>query len=234
MGKSEVEMLRPSMVRAVAASFAVAAAPVAVVALARRDLYFNFWVFAVLSLGLALIIRLRMQLALPGRSVLGPGVWRDTLIELVDIDATDGRGGLARLLGVNWIRSNSGLRILVLEWLYAPAKLREFYEAVEIATGSQSVAADRVPYDPSWLIAIAREQAPEDTVLLDGLARSTHALEQRPAYVSFVSSANANEPGAEWQFERNVTFDDTPYGFVVVDVLKDGCIGGIEFVDLIR
>jgi hypothetical protein len=90
------------------------------------------------------------------------------------------------------------------------------------------------PYDPSWLIAVAEEQAPDDTVLLEGLARSTHALGQNPAYVRFVSQANANQLGAEWQFERNVIFEDTPFGFVVVDVLKDGRIGGIEFVDRIR
>ena len=93
---------------------------------------------------------------------------------------------------------------------------------------------DWEPYDPSWLIAVANVQAPDDLVLLAGLARSTRAIRQNPAYVRFVSPMNANQPGADWQFERNVIFPDTPYGFVVVDVLKDGRIGGIEFVDQVR
>ena len=58
----------------------------------------------------------------------------------------------------------------------------------------------------------------------------TRALYESEYYIRFVSAALANQPGAKWQFDRNVLLEDSPEGDLMVDVLKDGSIGGVEFV----
>lgn len=46
-----------------------------------------------------------------------------------------------------------------------------------------------------------------------------------------MSPENANKPGSEWQFEKSITIEDTKYGDVVLDILKDGRVGSIEYLD---
>jgi hypothetical protein len=54
-----------------------------------------------------------------------------------------------------------------------------------------------------------------------------------PAYVGYVSRANPNQPGADWQFEVNVVLTRAVLGMVVLDILEGDRLGGIEFVDRI-
>jgi hypothetical protein len=51
--------------------------------------------------------------------------------------------------------------------------------------------------------------------------------------VSFVDSRNANEPGADWQFVANLTLESREEGFIVLDILENHRVGGVEFVDKI-
>jgi hypothetical protein len=87
-------------------------------------------------------------------------------------------------------------------------------------------------YDPAWLVALARAQHPGKPWLAEALARCTQARGAGTVYVRFVSHRNANQPGAAWQFERSVELVDRDAGVVLVDVLQDGRIGGVELVDL--
>jgi hypothetical protein len=77
-----------------------------------------------------------------------------------------------------------------------------------------------------WLVELARQQEP---ALVASLMKCTTALESR-AYIYFVSPASANQPGSEWQFDHNVLFSHPEHGSVVLDVLKDGRVGGVEFL----
>jgi hypothetical protein len=88
-----------------------------------------------------------------------------------------------------------------------------------------------VPYDSTWLVEVARRQEPDDSALNAALAKCTLGAWESPAYIYFVDPVNANRPGAEWQIDRGVAFEETPFGFVAVDILKDGRVGGVEFVD---
>jgi hypothetical protein len=83
-------------------------------------------------------------------------------------------------------------------------------------------------YDPSWLVELARQQQP---VLVSSLMSCTTALSEGKAYVRFVDPECPNQPGSEWQFDRNVSLHHPEHGQVVLDVLKDGRIGGLEFLD---
>lgn len=87
------------------------------------------------------------------------------------------------------------------------------------------------PYDPSWLVAHARRQFPDEPALAEALAACTSARGVGSHTIHFVDDARPNQPGSAWQFDRNVTIEGTEYGDVIVDVLKDGRIGAIELLD---
>ena len=89
---------------------------------------------------------------------------------------------------------------------------------------------DWTPYDPSWLVAWLRANRPELTALADALARCTRAAEGGRAYLYFVDPAAANQPGAGWQMGESVTLEHPREGTLVLDVLADGRVGGIEFL----
>ena len=84
-------------------------------------------------------------------------------------------------------------------------------------------------YDPSWVAELAREQHPDEPPLAEALSACTRARWESRAYVYFVDSRRPNQPGSEWQFDRNVTLQDPKRGRIVVDLLKDGRVGGLEF-----
>ena len=91
-----------------------------------------------------------------------------------------------------------------------------------------------VPYDLGWLAVEAHRQFPGDAALHTAIATAPAARSVGSAYVEFVSPERPNEPGSAWQFERNVVLEGTAMGMVVVDLLTDGRLGGIEFPDRVR
>lgn len=84
-----------------------------------------------------------------------------------------------------------------------------------------------VDYDPSWLVALAEEQNPE---LVDALKMCTKAFIKSSVYIYFVPCDAANEPGSAWQFKDNILLKDSQHGLIVLDLLKDGRVGGCEFL----
>ena len=85
-------------------------------------------------------------------------------------------------------------------------------------------------YDPAWLVLLAREQLPERPELAAALEECV-VCKKRAKYVYFVDAANGNQLGAQWQFRENVWLDDPVKGRLVLDVLQDGRVGGVEFYD---
>ena len=89
-------------------------------------------------------------------------------------------------------------------------------------------------FEPMMLVDTVRKQAPEFPWLPDALMNCGKGEWESRAYVSYVSAAHPNQPGSEWQFETNVVLHHDKLGMVVLDVLKDKRLGGIEFVDKIE
>jgi hypothetical protein len=83
------------------------------------------------------------------------------------------------------------------------------------------------PYDPSWLVALAEEQLPDSVELHEALRKCTRI---RGNY--FVNSRSPNKPGSEWQFDRSITLEHPDFDDVIIDVLKDGRVGSIEYLGL--
>lgn len=86
------------------------------------------------------------------------------------------------------------------------------------------------PYDPGWLVALARESRPDAPWLAEALARCTRAAEKSRAYVYFVDPAHPNEHGSEWQFEESILLEHPREGDLVLDVLRGRRVGGVEFL----
>jgi hypothetical protein len=47
----------------------------------------------------------------------------------------------------------------------------------------------------------------------------------------FVDSSCPNEPGSAWQFDFCVELESPTDGWLILDILKDRRVGGVEFVD---
>ncbi len=88
-------------------------------------------------------------------------------------------------------------------------------------------------FDIEWIIELIKEQKPERLDLVDQLERSDIRKWIRQPYIQFVSSENANQPGSDWQFDENIVLEHDTEGTIVLDILKGGRIGGIEFVNQI-
>ena len=85
-------------------------------------------------------------------------------------------------------------------------------------------------YDSEWLARLAEEQVPEKHWLPSALRKCTQHSKRSEAYYYFVSPENANQPGAEWQFETSITLGDEKEGALVLDILNGNRVGGVEFL----
>ncbi|MEP1490312.1 MAG: hypothetical protein ABJK28_17970 [Algibacter sp.] len=84
-----------------------------------------------------------------------------------------------------------------------------------------------------WIIDLVNEQEPERTDLIEQLENSKIKEWYKQAYIRFVSGFRPNQPNSEWQFEENIELEHPTEGTIVLDILKDGRIGGIEFLNYI-
>ena len=83
-------------------------------------------------------------------------------------------------------------------------------------------------YNPTWLVELAQIQCPSEKWLHTALGKCTQASGHIP-YIYFVNPCRPNKSGSEWQFEKSLTLEDPEKGELILDILKDGRIGGIEF-----
>lgn len=83
------------------------------------------------------------------------------------------------------------------------------------------------------LVALVRVEAPEFPWRPEALSNCGPGIWKSPAYARYVSWQNANQPESHWQFHSNVLLHHDKLGMVVLDILKDNRLGGIEFVDRI-
>ncbi|KXX71065.1 hypothetical protein [Flammeovirga sp. SJP92] len=83
------------------------------------------------------------------------------------------------------------------------------------------------------IIALVREQEPERLDVIEKLEKSEKKKWIRQPYIYFVEAENPNQEDSEWQFDENIVLECETEGTIVLDILKDGRIGGIEFVSLL-
>lgn len=84
------------------------------------------------------------------------------------------------------------------------------------------------------IIDLVRAQEPSRLDIIAALEKVERKSWIRQAYIHFVSAERANKPGSEWQFDENLVLEHDTEGTIVLDLLKDGRIGGIEFLSQIK
>ena len=87
--------------------------------------------------------------------------------------------------------------------------------------------------DLEKIIRLVREQEPEREDIITALQNCKGGYWGSKAYYNFVDSKNPNKPGSAWQHDECIVIEQENAGDLVIDILKDGRIGGIEFIDLI-
>ena len=83
------------------------------------------------------------------------------------------------------------------------------------------------------IIKLVEQQEPDRGDLVIALQNCKNGQWTSNGYYQFVDSKNANQIGSKWQFDENIVLEQENKGDIVLDILKDGSIGGIEFIDLI-
>ena len=62
------------------------------------------------------------------------------------------------------------------------------------------------------------------------VASCRRAARESGAYLYFVDPANPNAPGSDWQFVENILLEHPTEGDIVLDILTDRGVGGVEFL----
>ena len=83
------------------------------------------------------------------------------------------------------------------------------------------------------ITALVAQQMPGRHDVITALQNCSGGQWDGSGYYRFVSGRNANRPGADWQFKENILLIQNGKELIMLDVLQDGRIGGIEVVDLI-
>ncbi|GAB5521096.1 MAG: hypothetical protein RhofKO_33470 [Rhodothermales bacterium] len=83
----------------------------------------------------------------------------------------------------------------------------------------------RESFDPAPLIDLLKQQYPESETVAEALTQCTSGYRESRAYMYFVMP---NDPA--WGGGETLMLVDSKRGEIVLDVLVDGRIGGIEWV----
>jgi hypothetical protein len=90
--------------------------------------------------------------------------------------------------------------------------------------------SDWKPYDPAWLVELAKAQHPEEAWLPAALAACTMARQESAAYIHFATPADPDAPGSEWEAQTDIILKHPTEGELVLDIFEGNRIGGVEFV----
>ena len=93
---------------------------------------------------------------------------------------------------------------------------------------------DWQPFDSSWLIALAKQQMPNEEWLVEALGQCTQVAEDSSGTYAYFFPREQAKGNSEWDFSKNISLRDPEFGELVLDVLNNGKIGGIEFLDKVR
>jgi hypothetical protein len=89
------------------------------------------------------------------------------------------------------------------------------------------------PVDIKYIIRLAEEQHPDRHDVINALKGCKNGHWTSNGYYRFIDSTNANQPNSEWQYEESIVLEQEGKKDIIIDLLKDGRIGGLEFLDFI-
>ena len=83
------------------------------------------------------------------------------------------------------------------------------------------------------IIDLVRQQEPQRQDIVKSLKRCSRGKWTSSGYYKFSAPKNGNK-GPEWKFRENIVLEHEFLGLIVLDLLKNGRIAGIEFINLIE
>jgi hypothetical protein len=86
-------------------------------------------------------------------------------------------------------------------------------------------------FDPGWLVRLAEDQHPRHPQIAQALQECTRGRPESRSYIHFVDPRRPQQADSPWQFATTVTLHDPQAGEISLDVLTNGRIGGVEFLD---
>ena len=89
-------------------------------------------------------------------------------------------------------------------------------------------------FDPKSIIELVKTQHPEKSEIIENLETCKAGYWKSKAYIYFISTTNPNQPNSNWQHKESIVLEDEKKGTIVIDVLKENKIGGIEFLSCIE
>ena len=87
--------------------------------------------------------------------------------------------------------------------------------------------------DIDQIIKLVEQQQPLRQDVVSALRNCKGGSWDGSGYFRFGNDRNANQPGATWQHQESLVIEQESKGEIVIDLLSDGRIGGIEFIDFI-
>jgi len=90
-----------------------------------------------------------------------------------------------------------------------------------------------IQFNKDYIIKLVEVQIPERQDLIIALRNCKDGFWSDNAYYRFVDSLDANQPGSEWQFDESFVLEQHDKGDIVIDFLKNGKVGGIEFTEFL-
>lgn len=84
------------------------------------------------------------------------------------------------------------------------------------------------------IIELVRQQEPGRPDTIKSLKKCAGGKWTSSGYYEFRPSAISNNKDEQWNFYENILLEHEFLGFIVLDVLKNGSIAGIEFINLIE
>jgi len=86
----------------------------------------------------------------------------------------------------------------------------------------------------SELLNILENRIPIPTELMSFIKQIKDGNWESKAYIYFVNAKNPNQPNSEWQFQENLILESKIYGTLVLDILSENRLGGIEFLNNVK
>jgi hypothetical protein len=84
------------------------------------------------------------------------------------------------------------------------------------------------------IIKILEKEEPKNVNLIQLCKNCNGGNWESKAYFRFVTPKNANQPNSEWQFQDNLIIEHNEIGTIVIDLLKNNKIGGIELIKQLK
>ncbi len=87
---------------------------------------------------------------------------------------------------------------------------------------------------PARSIELVKQQEPARMDIIKSLKKCKDGKWTSNAYYEFPCSKFVNKKEAQWNFYENIPLEHEFLGFIVLDILKNGSIAGIEFINLME